>query len=64
VPHILACNQLSGGTEALLSFWGEPLMTRSTGRDVPRFISYVHSNAEILPHLVELQRGPANARNE
>ena len=64
VSHILANSQLSGGTEALLGFWGEPFMARSTGRDVPRVISHVHSNAEILPHLVELQRGLANSRHE
>ncbi|PKO64052.1 MAG: hypothetical protein CVU22_25875 [Betaproteobacteria bacterium HGW-Betaproteobacteria-16] len=53
---ILADSQASGGTEALLSFWGEPFMAQSSTRDVPRFIFHVQKNSELLPHLVELQR--------
>lgn len=56
VSYVLADSQLSGGTEALLSFWGEPFMAQTTERDVPRFIFHVQRNAEILPHLVELER--------
>lgn len=56
VSFILGDNQLSGGTEALLSFWGEPFMAQSTRRDVPRFIFHVQRNSELLPHLVELER--------
>ena len=56
VSFILADSQLSGGTEALLSFWGEPFMAQTTGRDVPRFIFHVQKNAELLPHLMELAR--------
>jgi hypothetical protein len=59
VSFILADNQGSGGTEALLSFWGEPFMAQTTGQDVPRFIFHVQKNAELLPHLVELERGCA-----
>lgn len=54
VSFIIADNQLNGGTEALLSFWGEPFMAQSTDRDVPRFIFHVLRNSELLPHLVEL----------
>lgn len=64
VSYILANSQLSGGTEALLSFWGEPFMARTTGQDVPRFIFHVQSNSEILPHLVELQRTIASSHHE
>lgn len=53
---ILADSQLSGGTEALLSFWGEPFMAQSTERDLPRFIFHVQKNSELLPHLIELER--------
>lgn len=53
---ILADSQVSGGTEALLSFWGEPFMAQATGRDEPRFIFHVQRDSELLPHLVELQR--------
>jgi hypothetical protein len=61
VSYILSNSQVSGGTEALLSFWGEPFMARNTGRDVPRFVFHVQSNSELLPHLVELQRSVANS---
>ena len=56
VSFILADHQLNGGTEALLSFWGEPFMAQTTERDVPRFIFHVQRNSELLPHLVELER--------
>lgn len=56
VSFILSDSQLSGGTEALLSFWGEPFMAQSTERNVPRFIFHVQRNAELLPHLMELAR--------
>lgn len=58
---ILADSQLSGGTEALLSFWGEPFMAQSVERDVPRFIFHVQKNSELLPHLVELERAGLHA---
>ncbi|MCW9088403.1 MAG: hypothetical protein OQK54_02605 [Gammaproteobacteria bacterium] len=64
VSYILADSQLSNGTEALLSFWGEPFMAQTTGRDVPRFIFHVQKGAEILPHLVELERSYVRARPE
>lgn len=57
VSFILADSRESGGPEALLSFWGEPFMAQSTERDVPRFIFHVQRNSELLPHLVELERG-------
>lgn len=56
ISFILADSQHSGGTEALLSFWGEPFMAQSTDRDVPRFIFHVQKHSELLPHLVELKR--------
>jgi hypothetical protein len=62
--YILADSQLSGGTEALLSFWGEPFMAQSTVRDAPRFIFHVQSNSELLPHLIELERSCTAARHE
>ena len=56
ISFILADSQHSGGTEALLSFWGEPFMAQSTSRDVPRYIFHVLKNSELLPHLEELER--------
>jgi hypothetical protein len=64
VSYILADSQLSGGTEALLSFWGEPFMAQTTEGDVPRFIFHLQKNAEILPHLVELERSYMHAHHE
>jgi len=57
ISFILADNHQSGGAEALLSFWGEPFMSQSTDRDVPRYIFHVQKHSELLPHLVELERG-------
>ncbi|BAZ93662.1 guanosine polyphosphate pyrophosphohydrolases/synthetases [Thiohalobacter thiocyanaticus] len=57
VSFILADNRQSGGAEALLSFWGEPFMAQSTQRDVPRYIFHVQKHSELLPHLMELERG-------
>lgn len=57
ISFILADNKHSGDTEALLSFWGEPFMAQSTERDIPRFIFHVQKNCELLPHLIELERG-------
>jgi hypothetical protein len=56
VSYILADSQLSGGCEALLSFWGEPFMAQSTERDQPRYIFHVQRHCELLPHLEELAR--------
>lgn len=64
VSYILSDSQLSGGAEALLSFWGEPFMSQTIGRDVPRFIFHIQKNAEILPHLVELELGCVAAKHE
>ncbi len=56
VSFILGDSQLSGGTEALLSFWGEPFMAQTTQRKVPRYIFHVQKNSELLPHFEELAR--------
>lgn len=57
VSFIIADSQINEGTEALLSFWGEPFMAQSTERNVPRFIFHVQRNSELLPHLMELAHG-------
>lgn len=58
---ILADSQLSGGPEALLSFWGEPFMAQSSEQNVPRFIFHVRSHSELLSHLAELERSTVRA---
>ena len=42
-------------TDALLSFWGEPFMARTT-RDVPRYIIHVTEHSELIPQLRDLER--------
>jgi hypothetical protein len=43
-----------GKTECLVSFWGEPFMARTVGRDVPRYIFHVQSHSELVGRLVDL----------
>jgi len=56
ISFILADSHASEGTEALLSFWGEPFMAEASERQAPRFIFHVQKHSELLPHLVELDR--------
>jgi hypothetical protein len=56
VSFILADREADGRAEAQLSFWGEPFMARTTGRDVPRYIFHVQPHSELIPRLVELER--------
>jgi hypothetical protein len=46
----------AGGTEALLSFWGEPFMARGRGQDVPRYLFHVQRHSELIGRLRELER--------
>ncbi len=56
LSFILADTQPDGPAEALLSFWGEPFMSQSTERNVPRYILHVQAHSELLTQLVELDR--------
>ncbi len=56
LSFILADSQTSHQLEALLSFWGEPFMSQSTERDVPRYILHVQPHSELLSQLIELER--------
>lgn len=56
LSFILADSQASNGTEALISFWGEPFMAEVSQRELPRFVFHVQKHSELLPHLVELDR--------
>jgi hypothetical protein len=42
-------------TDALLSFWGEPFMVRTT-QDVPRYIIHVSRESELIPQLQDIER--------
>ncbi len=56
LSFVLADTQRDGKAEALLSFWGEPFMSQSTERNVPRYILHVQAHSELLTQLVELER--------
>ncbi len=56
VSFILTGDDTERGSEAQLSFWGEPFMAQVTGRSVPRYIFHVHAHSELLGRLVELER--------
>ncbi len=58
VSFILADTQTSGATECLLSFWGEPFMSRRVGRHVPRYIFHVTGHSELIERLAELAQPP------
>jgi len=46
----------AGATRALLSFWGEPFMARSSGREVPRYVFLLEPESELVPRLLDLAR--------
>lgn len=56
LSFILADTQSHGKAEALLSFWGEPFMSQSTERNIPRYILHVQPHSELLAQLIELYR--------
>ena len=56
VSFIIADTEPQGRTEALLSFWGEPFMAKSTERNVPRYIFWVQSHSDLVSRLVEVAR--------
>ncbi len=56
VSFILADTEPKGRPEALLSFWGEPFMARTTDKNVPRYIFWIQSHSELVSRLSELAR--------
>lgn len=55
VSFILA-DTAAGKTEAHLSFWGEPFMSRQPGFDIPRYVFHVQAHSDLVGQLVELER--------
>ena len=43
-------------SEAHLSFWGEPFMSHSADRDVPRYVFHVQAHSELIGRLSDLER--------
>ena len=56
VSFILADRLATGTPECLLSFWGEPFMSRHVGRDVPRYIFHVTGHSELVERLADVDR--------
>ena len=56
VSFVLADTRTTGATECLLSFWGEPFMSRRVGRDVPRYVFHVTGRSELIQRFVEMER--------
>ena len=56
VSFILSEMQGTAATEAHLSFWGEPFMSRATGRNLPRYIFHVQGHSELIAQLIDLER--------
>ena len=55
VSFILADTD-AGATEAHLSFWGEPFMSRQPGFDIPRYVFHVQAHSDLVPQLIEMER--------
>ena len=43
-------------TEALLSFWGDPFMSRVVGRQAPRYVFRVHGHSDLVSQFIEMER--------
>jgi hypothetical protein len=56
VSFIVSETEPDGAIEAHVSFWGEPFMSRATGRQLPRYIFHVQGHSELIGRLVELER--------
>jgi hypothetical protein len=56
VSFIVTDNQPDGKAEALMSFWGEPFMSRTAGQDISRYIFEVHGQSEPVAQLSEVER--------
>lgn len=56
VSFILAETKPDGAVEAHLSFWGEPFMARTPGKDIPRYIFHVQGHSELIGRLLDLER--------
>jgi hypothetical protein len=56
ISFVLADTVDGPGTEAQVSFWGEPFMSRRTGMDIPRYVLHAHAGSELINHLYDLER--------
>ncbi len=56
ISFILSETNPEGAIEALLSFWGEPFMSHTVGKEVPRYIFRVRGHSDLIPRFTELER--------
>jgi hypothetical protein len=56
ISFITAETGTSEAPEAHVSFWGEPFMARSRLADVPRYVLHIHSNSDLIPRLMDVER--------
>jgi hypothetical protein len=56
VSAVIAEVESGGGRECLLSFWGEPFMAHTSGRNVPRYVFHIQEHSELISQMVELER--------
>lgn len=56
LSFILSATEPNGGTEALLSFWGEPFMGLTTGQQAPRYVFRILGHSDLISQFVELER--------
>jgi len=63
LSFILADMLPDGATEALLSFWGEPFMGRTTGQQAPRYIFRIQKHSDLIARFVELERQFRTSKN-
>ena len=54
ISFILAEFEPDRTTEALLSFWGEPFMSRTHGAQVPRYTFRIAGHSDLIAQLVEM----------
>lgn len=57
VSFILAKTGSEGKEEALISFWDEPFMSRTPGKQIPRYVFHVQAHSDLVARLREIERG-------
>ncbi len=56
VSFILAETSPGGKEEALVSFWQEPFMSRTLGKQIPRYVFHIQPHSDLVARLRELER--------
>lgn len=56
VSFIIGRTGTDGKEEALVSFWDEPFMSRSPGKQIPRYIFHIQAHSSLVARLREIER--------